>query len=76
MLTKVKECLNCGQGFAEDNTLIGIPIPSPKSPNCINGHIGPINRVPLGKYFYIANFVSLVVAHVSPLYYFFMWSVR
>ena len=74
MLTKVKECLSCGQGFAEDNTLIGIPIPSP---NCINGHIGPIKRIPLGKYFYIANFVSLVVAYVSPLYYyFFMWSVR
>ena len=59
MATKVKECLSCGQGFAEDNTPIDIPFPSP---NCVNGHIGPIKRFPLGKFIYIEYFIRLAVA--------------
>ena len=49
MTTKVKECYGCGQGFAEDNTPVGFPIPSP---NCVRGHIGPFNKIPLCKFIF------------------------
>jgi hypothetical protein len=38
-----KECSSCGQGFDEDNNLVGIAIPSQK---CAGGkHEGPIARI-------------------------------
>ena len=42
MSTKVKECTSCGQGFDEDNGLIGNRAPSIR---CQNGHEGPIVRI-------------------------------
>ena len=40
---KVKECSSCGQGFDENNNLVGIAIPSHK---CVDGkHDGPIVRI-------------------------------
>lgn len=40
---KVKECSSCGQGFDEDNNLVGTAIPSHK---CADGkHDGPIARI-------------------------------
>ena len=42
-MTKVKECNACGQGFSEDNALIGVSVPSVK---CKDGfHDGPIERI-------------------------------
>ena len=43
MSRKVKECSSCGQGFDEDNNLVGIAILSHK---CAGGkHEGPIARI-------------------------------
>ena len=37
IMSKAKECAECGQGFAEDNSPVGGPISSTK---CANGHVG------------------------------------
>ena len=42
IMSKAKECAECGQGFAEDNSPVGGPISSTK---CANGHVGPFNRI-------------------------------
>ena len=47
MISKVKECRSCGQGFDEDNNMIGNSVPTIL---CQGGlHNGPIDRIEISK---------------------------
>jgi hypothetical protein len=66
----VIECRACGQGFDEENNIIGVAVPTTK---CAGGlHDGPFERI--GKFRVHFNFTTFSKEFVIHLYIYFYFS--